>query len=145
MDDITVPDKHMTTSYLGLDDKKSMAFLHTNAIFSGNTPGMAGVGIPEELLLLLANKSTAAKTVFLLVFALGGDVFINVALDNANERGKNEAKRGVFDEEVDISMLDDVAVNAAARRLASNFARLTEACAASINRGSKSIPIIKEG
>ena len=131
---MTIPDKHMTTSYLGLEDKKSMAFLHTNAMFSGNTPGIVGVGIPEKLLLLLLlllleNKSAAANTVFLLVLILGGDVFINVAFDKANLRGKNEEKRGEVDVVVAMSMPDDVSVNAAAaaRRLASNFARLTDA------------------
>ena len=118
----------MTTSYFGLDDKKSMAFLHTNPTFSGNTPGMVGAGTPEELPLLWANKSAAANMVVLLVFSFGGDVFINVAFDNANDRGKNEENRGEIDEEVAISMPDAVTVNAAAaRRLASNFARLTDA------------------
>ena len=50
--EMTLPDKHMTTSYLGLEDKKSMAFLHTKATFSGNTPGIVGVDMPEKLLLL---------------------------------------------------------------------------------------------
>ena len=89
---------------------------------------MVGAGTPEELPLLWANKSAAANMVVLLVFSFGGDVFINVAFDNANDRGKNEENRGEIDEEVAISMPDAVTVNAAAaRRLASNFARLTDA------------------
>ena len=111
-----------------------MAFLHTNATLAGNAPA---VGIEPER---VEKSCSAVKTVLLVEQGSSVGVFIKEAFVIATCRGMNEKDRAVDDDEAAVSIHVE-----AASRAASNLARFTDALAASINTGSRSIPMTKSG